>query len=142
MLSVQMFVSFLSTSKVNLCFSNENAMTDFRKTWYVLHEVCLGPWYLKVLQGISGRFEKDLPHCFKMFSCVHLQINCILSTSPKYEQVFRSHLRVIFEKRNKLNCGDLTISCLHDTRVQFNELVWEFNLRVVPKIVYFFCLKI
>ena len=44
--SVQMYVCFLSTSKVNLCFCNENAMTDFRKTWYVLHEVCLGPWYL------------------------------------------------------------------------------------------------
>ena len=39
-------ICFLSTSKVNLCFSNENAMTDFRKTWYVLHEVCLGPWHL------------------------------------------------------------------------------------------------
>ena len=44
--SVQMYLCFLSTSKVNLCFSNENAMTDFRKTWYVLHEFCLGPWYL------------------------------------------------------------------------------------------------
>ena len=28
-------VGFSSTSKVNLRFSNENAMTDFRKTWYV-----------------------------------------------------------------------------------------------------------
>ena len=28
-------VGFSSTSKVNLCFSNENAMTDFHKTWYV-----------------------------------------------------------------------------------------------------------
>ena len=34
---VQMYVyvGFLSTSKVNLHFSNENAMTDFCKTWYV-----------------------------------------------------------------------------------------------------------
>ena len=38
--------------------------------------------------------------------------------------------------------GYLTITCLLDTRVQFNELVWVFNLRVVPNIVYFFCLKI
>ena len=34
---------FLVNIKGNLCFSNENAMSDFRKTWYVLHEVCLGP---------------------------------------------------------------------------------------------------
>ena len=38
--------------------------------------------------------------------------------------------------------ADLTISCLHDTSVQSNELVWVFNLRVAPKIVYFFSLKI
>ena len=56
--------------KVNLCFSKENAMTDFRKTWYVLHEVCLGPRYLQVLPGISSCFEKDLPHCFQnVFMC-------------------------------------------------------------------------
>ena len=29
-------VGFSSTSKVNLRFSNENAMTDFHKTWYVV----------------------------------------------------------------------------------------------------------
>ena len=28
-------VGFSSTSKVNICFSNENAMTNFRETWYV-----------------------------------------------------------------------------------------------------------
>ena len=120
--SAQMYVCFLSTSKVNLskvnlCFSNENAMTDFRKTWYVLHEVYLGPWYLQVLPGISSCFEKVLPHCFKIFSCVHSQI----IDSFAYYQLHRNKSRfldyisrVIFEKRNKLNCGDLTISCLHD----------------------------
>ena len=30
-----MYVGFSSTSKVNLHFPNENAMTDFHKTWYV-----------------------------------------------------------------------------------------------------------
>ena len=28
--------------------------------------------------------------------------------------------------------GDVTVSCLHDTRVHFNEFVWVFNLRVTP----------
>ena len=55
---------------------------------------------------------------------------------------FLDYTSDFFEKRNKLNCGDLTISSLYDDRVQFNEFVWVFNLRLAPKNVYFFCLII
>ena len=48
-LSIQMYVCFLSTSKVNLCFSimrTQWLINDFRKTWYVLHEVSVPVWAL------------------------------------------------------------------------------------------------
>ena len=82
--SVQVYVSCQhQRSKVNLCFSNENAMTDFRKIWYVLHEVCLGIGTYKYFQAFSVVLKKICLTVFKMFSCVRSQIICILSTSPK-----------------------------------------------------------
>ena len=148
---IQVYVCFLSTSKVNLCFSNENAMTDFRKTWYVLHIMFMK--FISAL-GIYKYFRHFQLLCKRFASLFQNVFMCPLTKLFAYYQLHRNKSKfldyisaVIFEKRNrpKLNCGDLTISCLHDpddTRVQFSELVLVFNLHVAPKIVYFFCLKI
>ena len=58
-----------------------------------------------ILPGISSCFGKDLPHCFKMFSWVRSQTSFAYYQLTEIEQVVRLHLEVIFEKRNKLNCG-------------------------------------
>ena len=61
---------FLSTSKVNLCFSNENAMTDFRKTWYVPSWTLFGPL---VPLSTSRHFQLFLKKiCLTVSKCFHV----------------------------------------------------------------------
>ena len=89
-------------------------------TLLVLNEVwALGTYeYFQAFPVVLEKIFLTFSKCFHM--CVH--------KSFAYYQPHRDKSkfsRVIFVKRNKLNCGDLTISCLHDTTVQFSELVWS-----------------
>ena len=105
-------------------------------TLQVLYEVwALGTY--EYLHSFPVVFEKIClrAYCFKMFHvCAHKSFHIINFTeimSKFSDYISKSFLR----KGISWIVGDLTISCLHDTRVQFSEFVWVFDLRVTPKIV-------
>ena len=131
---IQMYVCFLSTSKVNLCFSNENAMIDFVK---------LGMSFMKFVWALGiYKYFKAFPValkkiCHTVSKCFH--VSTALTKSFAYYQLHRNKSKfldyifaVIFEKRNKLNCGDLTISCL----LEYN------SLSLIGHSVCMWCLKL
>ena len=66
-----------------------------------------------------------------------------------YYQLYRNKSKFLdyisksFSRKEQVELwGSYHFLGLYDTRVQFNELIWVFNLHVAPKIVYLFCLKI
>ena len=66
--------------RLNLCFSNENAMTDFRKTWYVLHEVrALGTYkYFQAFPVVLKKMSLTVSKCFHVStykSCAYYQLH-------------------------------------------------------------------
>ena len=77
--------------------------------------------------------------CLTVSKCFHVSTDRSFAYYQlhRYKSKFLDYISESFlRKAVSWIVGDLTISCLHDTRVQFSELVWVFNLRVVPKIVY------
>ena len=109
-------------------------------TLLILNEVwALGTYeYFKAFPVVLEKIGLTVSKCFhvcthKSFAYYHLQQN----QSKFLDYISESFLR------NGISwiVGDLAISCLHDTRVQINQLVWVFNLCVARKIVYLFCLN-